>query len=54
MAFFEPFMAETHLNMVCRNTPHLSEFGDREENTMLIGYVRVSNVQKWAAKAGTK
>ncbi len=52
MAFFGPVMNENHLNMVCRNTPHPSEFCDREKNTILIGYARVSKAQKRAAKMG--
>ncbi len=50
--FFGPVMNENHLNMVCRNTPHLYVFCDREEATILIGYARVSKAQKRAARAG--
>ncbi len=52
MAYFGPVMSESHLNMVCRNTPHLDEFCDREENTILIGYARVSKAQNQAEKIG--
>ena len=52
MAFFGPTMDENQFNMVCRNTPHLYEFCDGEENTILTGYARVSKVQKRAARMG--
>ena len=52
MAFIYPLLYGSCRNMVCRNTPHPSEFCDREKNTILIGYARVSKVQKRAAKAG--
>ncbi len=37
MTYFGPVMDEKHLNMVCRNTRHPSEFCYREEITVLIG-----------------
>ncbi len=38
MAFFDPLLHGSCRTMVCRNTPHPSEFCDREEKTMLIDY----------------
>ncbi len=52
MLQFDPLLYDRCRTMVCRNTPHLYEFCDRAETTILIGYARVSKVQKRAAKAG--
>ena len=52
MRQFDPPLSDRCRTMVCRNTPHLYEFCDREKNTILIGYVRVSKAQKRVAKAG--
>ena len=50
MLQFDPLLHGSCRTMVCRNTPHLYEFCDKEENTILIGYARVSKAQKRAAK----
>ncbi len=52
MLQFDPLLYERCRSMVCRNTPHLYEFCDREENTILIGYARVSKAQNQAEKIG--
>ena len=54
MAFFDLLLLGSCRTMVCRNTPHLDEFRDRKENTILIGYARVLKAQRRAARAGQK
>ncbi len=52
MKLFDPKLYAQCRTMVCRNTPPLHEFCDKEEKTILIGYARVSKAQKRAAKMG--
>ena len=39
MVYFGPFLSENQFDMVVRNNPHAHGLCDREEVTMLIGYL---------------